>query len=62
MKRAILIHRNDFIAILVLVALAIAVVVYILGHQPAFTLGKSYYTVKAEFSTAAAVENSALTV
>ncbi len=55
MKRAILIHRQDFIAILALVVLAIAVVVYILGHQPAFTLGKSYYTVKAQFATGAAV-------
>src|SRR5438105_4606766 len=55
MKRAISIHRTDFIAILVLVGLAAAVVIYILGHQPAFTLGKSYYTVKAEFATGAAV-------
>lgn len=55
MKRAILVHRNDFIAIVVLVVIAAAVVIYILDHQPAFTLGKSYYTVKAEFSTAAAV-------
>jgi phospholipid/cholesterol/gamma-HCH transport system substrate-binding protein len=54
-KRAILIHRQDFVAILALGVLAIAVVVYILGHQPAFTLGKSYYTVKAQFSTGAAV-------
>jgi phospholipid/cholesterol/gamma-HCH transport system substrate-binding protein len=54
-KRAIVVHRTDFIAILVLVVLAGAVVVYILGHQPAFTLGKSYYTVKAEFATGAAV-------
>ena len=38
-----------------LVVLALAVVAYILRHQPSFTLGKSYYTVKAEFSTAAAV-------
>ncbi len=55
MKRAIRVHRNDFAAILVLVVLAVATVVYILGHQPAFTLGKSYYTVKAQFSTGAAV-------
>jgi phospholipid/cholesterol/gamma-HCH transport system substrate-binding protein len=54
-KRAILIHRQDFIAIVALVVLAGAVVVYILGHQPAFTLGKSYYTVKAQFATGAAV-------
>ncbi|MBV8956790.1 MAG: MCE family protein [Solirubrobacterales bacterium] len=55
MKRAIAVHRNDFIAILVLLALAAAIVVYILEHQPAFTFGKSYYTVKAEFATGAAV-------
>jgi phospholipid/cholesterol/gamma-HCH transport system substrate-binding protein len=54
-KRAIRIHRLDFIAIVTLVALAIAVVGYVLEHQPAFTFGKSYYTVKAEFQTAAAV-------
>ena len=55
MKRAILIHRQDFIAILALVVLAVAVVVYILDHQPSFTLGKSYYTVKAQFASGAAV-------
>jgi phospholipid/cholesterol/gamma-HCH transport system substrate-binding protein len=54
-KRAILVHRTDFIAIVVLVVLAIAVVAYILGHQPAFTFGKSYYSVRAEFATGAAV-------
>lgn len=55
MKRAIIIHRTDFIAILSLVAIATAVVVYILAHQPAFTLGRSYYTVNAQFASAAAV-------
>ena len=55
MKRAIIIHRTDFIAILSLVAIAIAVVVYILDHQPAFTLGRSYYTVNAQFASASAV-------
>ncbi len=55
MKRAIRIHRLDFVAIVTLIVLAIAVVGYILEHQPAFTFGKSYYTVKAEFQTAAAV-------
>jgi phospholipid/cholesterol/gamma-HCH transport system substrate-binding protein len=54
-KRAILIHRGDFIAIVTLVVLAIATVTYILTHQPSFTFGKSYYTVKAEFATGAAV-------
>ena len=55
MKRAIIIHRTDFIAILGLVAIAVAVVVYILGHQPSFTLGRRYYTVQAQFATGAAV-------
>jgi phospholipid/cholesterol/gamma-HCH transport system substrate-binding protein len=54
-KRAILSHRQDFIAIVALVAGALAVVIYILEHQPSFTLGKSYYTVKAEFATGSAV-------
>jgi phospholipid/cholesterol/gamma-HCH transport system substrate-binding protein len=54
-KRAVLTHRRDFIAILALVAIALAVVIYILEHQPSFTLAKSYYTVKAQFSTGAAV-------
>jgi phospholipid/cholesterol/gamma-HCH transport system substrate-binding protein len=54
-KRAILTHRQDFIAIVALVALALAVVIYILEHQPAFTLGKSYYTVRAQFASASAV-------
>jgi phospholipid/cholesterol/gamma-HCH transport system substrate-binding protein len=55
MKRAIAVHRVDFAAITLLVVLALVVVGYILEHQPAFTLGKSYYTVKAEFATGAAV-------
>jgi phospholipid/cholesterol/gamma-HCH transport system substrate-binding protein len=54
-KRAILVHRTDFIAILSLVVVALAVVIYILEHQPAFTLDKSYYTVKAQFASGAAV-------
>jgi phospholipid/cholesterol/gamma-HCH transport system substrate-binding protein len=54
-KRAILIHRADFAAITALVVIALAVVIYILEHQPSFTLDKSYYTVKAEFATGAAV-------
>jgi phospholipid/cholesterol/gamma-HCH transport system substrate-binding protein len=54
-KRAIRIHRSDFIAILVLVAAAIGVTGYILLHQPAFTLLKSYYVVKVPFSSASAV-------
>ena len=55
MKRAIVIHRTDFIAIISLVAIALAVVIYILEHQPSFTLAKSYYTVYAQFQTGAAV-------
>ncbi len=55
MKRAIITHRQDFIAIVGLVVIALAVVIYILKHQPAFTFGKSYYTVRADFATGAAV-------
>jgi phospholipid/cholesterol/gamma-HCH transport system substrate-binding protein len=54
-RRAIRIHRNDFIAIVALFLGAIAVTGYIFAHQPAFTLFRSYYTVKAEFSSASAV-------
>ena len=55
MKRAIRVHRQDFIAILALVVAAVAVAVYILEHQPSFGFGKSYYTVKAQFASGAAV-------
>ncbi|MFZ0091634.1 MAG: MlaD family protein [Solirubrobacteraceae bacterium] len=55
MKRAIAAHRVDFAAIAALIVAAIAVTVYILEHQPAFVFGQSYYTVKADFATAAAV-------
>ncbi len=55
MKRAIVIHRQDFAAIIALVLGAIAVTVYILEHQPSFVFGQTYYTVRAPFSTAAAV-------
>jgi phospholipid/cholesterol/gamma-HCH transport system substrate-binding protein len=54
-KRAIAVHRIDFAAIVVLVLLAILVSGYILEHQPAFSFDQSYYTVKAPFSTGAAV-------
>jgi phospholipid/cholesterol/gamma-HCH transport system substrate-binding protein len=54
-KRAIVTHRNDFIAMTALFLAAVAVAVYILVHQPAFTLGRSYYVVKAEFASGAAV-------
>ncbi len=60
MKRAISIHRRDFISIIALVVAAVVVTGYIFAHQPAFTgvfgvFGKSYYTVKADFASAAAV-------
>ncbi len=55
MKRAIRVHRRDFIAIVVLFCLALGVSAYIFLHQPAFTLFKSYYTVYAQFSQASAV-------
>jgi len=55
-KHAIKTHSRDFIAIAVLVVLALATVTYILKHQPAFTFGRSYYKVNAVFQTAAAVE------
>jgi phospholipid/cholesterol/gamma-HCH transport system substrate-binding protein len=54
-KRALKTHRRDFVAILALVAGALAVAAYVLYHQPAFTFGQSYYTVRAEFASAAAV-------
>jgi phospholipid/cholesterol/gamma-HCH transport system substrate-binding protein len=54
-KRAILTHRRDFIAIAVLMVAAIVVTGYILRHQPSFTFGQSYYTIDAEFSEASAV-------
>jgi phospholipid/cholesterol/gamma-HCH transport system substrate-binding protein len=54
-KRAIVIHRQDFAAIIALLLGALVVASYILLHQPAFTLFKSYYTVRAQFSTGAAV-------
>jgi phospholipid/cholesterol/gamma-HCH transport system substrate-binding protein len=55
MRRALKAHRRDFAAILVLVAGALAVAAYVLYHQPSFTLGQTYYTVRAEFASSAAV-------
>lgn len=55
MRHAIRTHSRDFVAVAALVALALATVLYILEHQPAFTFGRSYYQVKAVFSEAAAV-------
>jgi len=54
-KRAIAAHRRDFISIVALLAGAIAVTGYIFAHQPSFTFFHSYYTVRAQFSSAAAV-------
>jgi len=56
-RHAIKTHRRDFTAVAVLLVLAIVTVAYILEHQPAFMLGRSYYPVKAVFSTASAVES-----
>ena len=55
MRRAIGMHRFDFVAIAGLIVAALAVTAYILDHQPSFVFGKSYYTVHAPFATAAAV-------
>jgi phospholipid/cholesterol/gamma-HCH transport system substrate-binding protein len=54
-KRAIREHRTDFAAIAALAIAALAVAAYILAHQPAFNLFKSYYSVKAAFQSGAAV-------
>jgi phospholipid/cholesterol/gamma-HCH transport system substrate-binding protein len=54
-RRAIAIHRRDFAAILALIVASLGVVTYILRHQPAFHFGQSYYSIKAEFATGAAV-------
>jgi len=55
MRHAIRTHLRDFIAVSILVVLAIATVGYILEHQPAFTFGRSYYQVRAVFGDASAV-------
>ncbi|MGH2895230.1 MAG: MlaD family protein [Solirubrobacteraceae bacterium] len=55
MERAIAAHQVDFAAIAVLIVAAIGVSAYILGHQPSFVFGQTYYTVRAPFATAAAV-------
>jgi phospholipid/cholesterol/gamma-HCH transport system substrate-binding protein len=55
-KRAIKLHRRDFLAIAALIVMAAAVTGYILSHQPAFSFNKSYYTVSAAFAAAPAVE------
>ena len=55
MRRALTAHRRDFVAIVGLVVIALAIAGYILYHQPAFTFGQSYYSVRAEFASSAAV-------
>jgi phospholipid/cholesterol/gamma-HCH transport system substrate-binding protein len=55
MKRALGAHRRDFVAIVGLFVLALAIAGYILLHQPAFNFGQSYYSVRAEFANSAAV-------
>jgi phospholipid/cholesterol/gamma-HCH transport system substrate-binding protein len=54
-RRALGAHRRDFVAIVGLVVLAVFIAGYILEHQPAFTFGQSYYSVRAEFASSAAV-------
>jgi phospholipid/cholesterol/gamma-HCH transport system substrate-binding protein len=54
-KRAIRIHSKDFAAIVALFLGAIAVTTFIFLHQPSFTFLKSYYVVRADFSSASAV-------
>jgi len=55
MRRALGAHRRDFVAIVGLVVLALAIAGYILFHQPAFNFAPNYYTVRAEFANSAAV-------
>ncbi len=57
MKRAIKNHVTDFIAIVVLVVLAVVVAGYILSHQRLQLpfIGTSTYTLNAEFSTGQAI-------
>ncbi len=55
MRRALRTHRIDVASIVVLIVAAVVVSIYILEHQPSFQFNQSYYTVKAQFSSAAAV-------
>ncbi|MBV9363803.1 MAG: MCE family protein [Solirubrobacterales bacterium] len=55
MRRALATHRRDFVAIMGLVVLALAIAGYVLYHQPAFTFNQNYYSVEAQFANAAAV-------
>jgi phospholipid/cholesterol/gamma-HCH transport system substrate-binding protein len=60
-KRAIKNHLRDFVALTVLFLIGIGVSAFILGHQRLYLpswvpgIGKDFYKVKAEFSTAQAV-------
>ena len=55
MRRALGAHRRDFVAIVGLVVIAVAIAGYILVHQPAFNFAPNYYTVRAAFASSAAV-------
>jgi phospholipid/cholesterol/gamma-HCH transport system substrate-binding protein len=61
MRHAIRKHMRDFVAIIGLFLIAIAVAAYVLGHQRLYLpswvpfIGTDFYTVNAEFSTAQAV-------
>src|SRR5947199_10378822 len=57
MKRAIRTHLTDFIAMIVLVILAVVVAGYVLSHERLSLpfIGTSTYKLNAEFSTAQAV-------
>ena len=61
MTRQIRKHAREFVALAALVLIALAVAFYILGNErlavPSWVpfVGKSYYTINAEFSTAQAV-------
>ncbi len=57
MKRAIKTHLTDFIALVVLIALAVVVAGYVLSHERLQLpfIGTSTYTLNAELSTGQAV-------
>jgi phospholipid/cholesterol/gamma-HCH transport system substrate-binding protein len=61
MRHAIRKHMRDFVAIIALFVIAVAVGAYVLGHQRLYLpgwvpfVGTNFYTVNAEFSTAQAV-------
>jgi phospholipid/cholesterol/gamma-HCH transport system substrate-binding protein len=61
MRRAIRAHLRDFVALTILVLIAVGVSGYVLGHQRLYLpkwvpgIGTDFYNVNAEFSTAQAV-------